>query len=326
MKLTPLADRVIVSLSMDIREDFYHSRGVHELFSMSKETVQTLLKIAADAGCEVLSPVIMEPGEHRRYENAPELFFMEQNLFRPMYRKWRKPVNDISITSLKDPRQELSFVAREIVRLVRTKGYRYRDFAVVTGDVPQYANYVPETFAQYGIPFFIDQTRNILFHPFIEFIRAALEVVEFDFSYQSVFRFLRSGLAGRLLTENKTEQTADEDGAGAGAGVNDEDGAGAGVVDEDSVEVKAGSDEDGTKAWADAEDVIDRLENYVLAKGIRGRKRWSEKWTSVTKRDACHPEAAQEEMALLNRARERIVLAFEQLCGLFSGKKHTVAE
>ena len=133
--------------------------------------------------------------------------------------------------------------------------------------------------------------------------------MEFDFSYQSVFRFLRSGLAGRLLTENKTEQTADEDGAGAkaGAGVNDEDGAGAG-------------------AGADAEDVIDRLENYVLAKGIRGRKRWSEKWTSVTKRDACHPEAAQEEMALLNRARERIVLAFEPLCELFSGKKYTVAE
>ena len=72
--------------------------------------------------------------------------------------------------------------------------------------------------------------------------------------------------------------------------------------------------------------MIDRLENYVLAKGIRGRKRWSEKWTSVTKRDACHPEAAQEEMALLNRVRERIVLAFEPLCGLFSGKKHTVAE
>lgn len=46
----------------------------------------------------------------------------------------------------------------------------------------------------------------------------------------------------------------------------------------------------------------------------------------MTKRDACHPEAAQEEMALLNRARERIVLAFEPLCGLFSGKKHTVAE
>ena len=48
-------------------------------------------------------------------------------------------------------------------------------------------------------------------------VLAALEVVEFDFSYQSVFRFLRSGLAGRLLTESGTEQTADEDGAGAKA-------------------------------------------------------------------------------------------------------------
>ena len=130
---------------------------------MSKETVQTLLKIAADAGCEVLSPVIMEPGEHRRYEDAPELFFMEQNLFRPMYQKWRKPVSDISITSLKDPRQELSFVAREIVRLVRTKGCRYRDFAVVTGDVPQYANYVPETFAQYGIRFLSTRQETFCF-------------------------------------------------------------------------------------------------------------------------------------------------------------------
>lgn len=158
-----------------------------------------------------------------------------------MYQKWRKPVSDISITSLKDPRQELSFVAREIVRLVRTKG-ALPGFCGCDLETCTVCNYVPETFAQYGIPFFIDQTRNILFHPFIEFIRAALEVVEFDFSYQSVFRFLRSGLAGRLLTESCTEQTADEDGAGAKArgGVNDKDGA----------KAKAGADEDGAKAWA----------------------------------------------------------------------------
>ncbi len=140
---------------------------------MSKETVQTLLKIAADAGCEVLSPVIMER-ESTGAMKMRRACFSWNRICSVRYRKWPKPVNDISITSLKDPRQELSFVAREIVRLVRTKGCRYRDFAVVTGDVPQYANYVPETFAQYGIPFFIDQTRNILFHPFIEFIRAAL--------------------------------------------------------------------------------------------------------------------------------------------------------
>ena len=65
---------------------------------------------------------------------------------------------------------------------------------MVTGDVGLYDNYVDEIFTAYDIPYFLDQTRTILFHPFIEFIRAVLEVVELDFSYESVFRFLRCGL------------------------------------------------------------------------------------------------------------------------------------
>lgn len=55
--------------------------------------------------------------------------------------------------------EELKFAAREIVRLTRENGYRYRDIAVVTGDVQQYGNYVPEIFEQYHIPYFIDQTK-----------------------------------------------------------------------------------------------------------------------------------------------------------------------
>ena len=77
---------------------------------------------------------------------------------------------------------------------MREKQYCYKDIAVVTGDVSLYDNYVDEIFAAYDIPYFLDQTRTILFHPFIEFIRAVLEVVELDFSYESVFRFLRRGL------------------------------------------------------------------------------------------------------------------------------------
>lgn len=60
---------------------------------------------------------------------------------------------------------------------------------MVTGDVSLYDNYVDEIFAAYDIPYFLDQTSTILFHPFIEFIRAVLEVVELDFSYESVFPF-----------------------------------------------------------------------------------------------------------------------------------------
>lgn len=105
--------------------------------------------------------------------------------------------------SLKNPREELHFVAREITKFVREKQYCYKDIAVVTGDVSLYDNYVDEIFAAYDIPYFLDQTRTILFHPFIEFIRAVLEVVELDFSYESVFRFLRCGLTD--ITEQQID-------------------------------------------------------------------------------------------------------------------------
>lgn len=39
----------------------------------------------------------------------------------------------------------------------------------------------------------MDTTKEVLFHPFIECIRAALEIVDTNFSYEAVMRFLRCG-------------------------------------------------------------------------------------------------------------------------------------
>ena len=283
-ELLQLAEKVIVSVTMDTREDFYHSRGIHELFALSKQTVEVLGKMATELHVEIEDPIIMSTGEAKRYKHAPALFFMEQNLFRAKGKQWRMEdtsfEENISITNLKDPREELIFTAAEIARLVREKGYCYRDIAVVSGDVAGYANYVPEIFEQYDIPFFIDQTKNIMFHPFIEFIRAALEVVEEDFSYESIFRFLRTGLAGPVLwKEDEPDLLTEED--------------------------------------------IDRLENYVLARGVRGRKRWSEKWTIL--QNAKNADAQTEEILRLNRVREAVSKAFEPLFEVFT-KEHTVTE
>lgn len=287
-ELLPLASKVMVSVTIDIREDFYHSRGIHELFAMSKKTVEVLQKLAFELAVAVEEPVVLSPGEEKRYRNAKELFFMEQNLFRPRCRRYEGEAKNIHIAELLDPRGELCFVAREITRLVREDGYCYKDIAVVTGDVPQYANYVPEIFVQYAIPHFIDQTRNIMFHPFIELIRAALEVVEYDFSYQSIFRFLRSGLAERICLRGAFGDEAHDR-----------------LTDTD----------------------IDMLENYVLAKGIRGRRHWSRPWTFVMRRRESEgeKERLQEELLLLNGIRESIWQSFLPLFEVF-GKGHTVEE
>lgn len=293
-KLMEICDKIMVSVTIDTGEDFYHSRGIHELFAMSKKTVETLRKMAGELHVEIEEPVVLPTGEKRRYKEAEDLFFMEQNLFRyRMPGQKKKPVKEqkneagepehISITGLRNPREELKYVARQVTLLVRNQGYCYKDMAVVTGDVAQYANYVPEIFEQYDIPYFIDQTKNILFHPFIECIRAMLEVVEHDFSYESVFRFLRCGLAENLLECAKKRM---------------------GKVSEIQ-EVLTQED-------------IDSLENYVLAKGIRGSSRYKQVWTFVM------PDDTLLDMARLNEIREALYQCFSPLLEVFRGERPDV--
>lgn len=319
-KLFVLAKKVSVSVTMDVREDFYQCRGVHELFAMSKKTVASLLKVAELCKVPVEEPIVLPTGEKRRYAGAPDLYFMEQNLFRPGAGSYRYKVSekamksnenhekltdsqleetpDIRITSLKNPREELKFAACEIVRLTREQGYRYRDIAVVTGDVQQYGNYVPEIFEQYHIPYFIDQTKNILFHPFIECIRAILEMIEYDFSYESVFRFLRCGLAEKIIPQGKLSSMELE-------------------LDGETGEKSAQCKEQTIHRLTEQE--IDRLENYVLARGIRGASRWSKPWTFVM------PDGTLEDMEWLNEIREAVYENFKPLLMAFRGKENTVS-
>lgn len=263
--LLSLAEKVMVTVTIDSKEDFYHSKGIHELFAMSKKTIQTLQKIAETEHITIEEPVILKDGANLRYKEAPGLYYMEQNLFRVKRSGQKSTGEEITLWCMKNPREELAFVAREISRLVREEGFAYKEIAVVTGDVAQYANYVPEAFEPYEIPYFIDQTKNILFHPLTEFIRAVLEVVETDFSYESVFRFLRSGLSG---------------------------------IEEEQ---------------------IDHLENYVIAKGIRGRKKWNTLWTAVTRN-------GKEDLDDLNETRALLAEMFEPLFEAFTGKEKNTKE
>ena len=191
--IMPMTEDIYVTLTMDEKEDFYHSKGMQELFDMPKKTIEILLKLAQLTGIEVKDPVVLGGAEKKRFAHAPNLAFMEQNLFRPTYKRQLEPVEEIKISSAKTPKEEMIFVAREINRLIREDGLRFREIAVVTGAVEGYGHYVEEVFGRYKIPYFLDKTKEILFHPFIEWIRASLEVVEKDFSYEAIMRWLKCG-------------------------------------------------------------------------------------------------------------------------------------
>ncbi|MCD7885124.1 MAG: exodeoxyribonuclease V subunit gamma, partial [Lachnospiraceae bacterium] len=139
-----------------------------------------------------------------RFSKDGALRHLEQNLFRKKQHPYHGESDELSLSVLSSPVQEVHFAARTIAGLVRDGQTRYRDIAVIAGDLNAYGNYVKRIFPMYGIPVFVDETRQLLLNPCLEFVRGALSMAEQDFSYESVFRFLRTGMAG--LSPDETDR------------------------------------------------------------------------------------------------------------------------
>ena len=140
-ELLVLAESVQAAVTIDDREPLYGKPDIQDLFYLSRKTMQSLQETAMRQGVEVLAPVMLGNGREKRYRNAPAIFHLEQNLFRRRPQKYRGQQEEIRVCSLFQPKNELRYVAGEIRRLASQEHYRYIDMAVVTGDVPSYANY-----------------------------------------------------------------------------------------------------------------------------------------------------------------------------------------
>ncbi len=206
-RLVKLARDILVTVTLDQREDPYHDRGVQDLFYMSKKTAAALTKIAARQHVDVVEPLWIPHSDKSRFTNSPALLWLEQNLFRVKPEVYnlsgteQAQEQDIFLYSLANPRQELEFVAGKIRELVRDRGYRYQDIAIVCGDVELYGTYAQEIFDTFEVPLFLDARKDILFHPMTEFLRGVLLIAEQDFSYEAVLGYLRCGLSGFCMEE-----------------------------------------------------------------------------------------------------------------------------
>ena len=264
-ELLRTCSRVLLTVTMDEREDPFVYSHPYQLFALSKQMVTSLVKAARGTGTEIEDPVCLYGKPPKRFEHNEQMAFLESELFR--YSGARYHGNGaVSLHEARSPRQEAQYAAEEIRRLVREEGYRYRDIAVITADMNVYADALEKACGLYDIPVFMDHKKSILLNAFVEYIRSLLAMAEQNFSYDSVFRFLRTGLAG--FTDEET----------------------------------------------------DRMENYCLALGIRGYKKWQQAWVRRT------AEAGEEELQELNHLRVRFVEKIKDLVGVLKQRRKTVRD
>ena len=81
--LMKVCSDVFITVTIGAGEDPLRPAAEHELFALSKKTIASLMRIAAQEGVEILDPMVME-SEGRRFEPGSELGHLEKNLFRTL--------------------------------------------------------------------------------------------------------------------------------------------------------------------------------------------------------------------------------------------------
>lgn len=188
-RLIDLCRDVYITLTISGTEKLSETGSPEKLFYLSRTTANRLISNidASKRGRDV------EINSVGRFAGAEELDFLEKNLFRYPHEIYKNDCKNISLFKGENIRTEVDEVCVKILNLIRDEGYAYRDIAVVTGSLENYKDIFERRFKELGIPYFIDSTKGIVLNPFTEFIKSALSIIINNYSYDSVFHFLRSG-------------------------------------------------------------------------------------------------------------------------------------
>ncbi len=164
------------------------NRGRDDLFLNATRQKDRLVRIAQatkyPCQIEYLVPSCDTPLQH-----------LEKYLFGGD-RPWENEAEEISLRQAGTAYTECDWTAAEILRLVRSGQYRYRDISVASRDMERYAPILENAFARAGIPAYISRRNDILEKPVITMLLGAVDAVTGGFEYEDMFRYLKTGLAG----------------------------------------------------------------------------------------------------------------------------------
>ncbi len=175
-----------------------------DIFYSNKKTADKLLYIAKSANVELEKTVFLK--EQHRFKNS-ELAHLEQNIYGMSNKIYNDEIKNISLFLASNNYSEIENTAKEIVKLVRDNGYRYRDIAVITKDLETYSSLCKAIFSKYDIPVFIDEKKELSKNILIKYIVSILDIFLKNWSYETMFNYIKSGMLnidedGIFLLEN----------------------------------------------------------------------------------------------------------------------------
>lgn len=185
-KLLKKARKVRLAICLDELNE----KNKTDIFYFNKSAVEELIDIATECGVEVEKPIYL----NKQYKlKKPELKHLEQNLYAPTYAKYAGEVKNIKTILTLNPYEEIEYVAKNIIKLVRDEGYKYSDIAIIARNIDEVQSKVKAILGNNGIPVFIDNKEDLARSQFIKYILALLEILAKNWSQEAVISYIKSG-------------------------------------------------------------------------------------------------------------------------------------
>jgi ATP-dependent helicase/nuclease subunit B len=202
-QLIPLAKKTYAVITIG-RENYVRENiAEHELFALSHKTIQSLKRLADETHTVIADDIWPEGADsliHKRW-TSDEFTHLERNIFRYPYKRYSAVPENISISAFKSDLEEMNALAAAIRRLVNEFGYRYRDIAVVSGNLERTVELSDRVFPRYDIAYFNDYNRPVKSNGIVDGITALLSMAEQNMSYESVMTFLKTGIIHEKLLD-----------------------------------------------------------------------------------------------------------------------------
>lgn len=190
-------EKVTVNLLGDVAEVEEVLQGA--LIDFEEQLFAPMLKTASilkDLQERTKSTFVLEPVKEAFQVRNQPLAHVERYLFANKKAEFEGDVGEtLHVMKAETTRSEVEWMASEILKLVKEQGYRYRDIMVVARNFSSYQSNIQSIFKRYEIPFFMTKKTNIMEKPVISVVNTVFQVVNYQFNYLEMFRYLKTGFA-----------------------------------------------------------------------------------------------------------------------------------
>ncbi len=186
-KILQKAKRVNITICTDWLENTRGPEG--DIYYQNKITAKKLVKLAEEGS--IKAPVALK--KKYRFKNI-ELSHLAENLYCTKAKKYYEEPQNIHMFLANNISSEIEYVAKEIIKLVRDKNYKYKDIAVITKKIENYSAISKVVFEKYNIPIFIDEKKDLNQNLLIKYILSIFDILSNNFSHEAVFSYLKTGL------------------------------------------------------------------------------------------------------------------------------------